>query len=283
MVLAGPGVVHAGAIAELRGLAVAGNLGVLNSWGAKGVFHWRSRHHLATVGLQAQDVELSGVPEADLLICVGVDSAETDASSWRVVPVVDLPIAAMAPLSELWARPRGEIPVPALRHRLAAVTQWGWEVTGAPLAPTQVTRNYAGIVAAGGVVVADPGLAGFWVARTLGTTRSGAVQVPATSHGDGLAVARAIVARQLWPDTPVLAAVDSLGPLAMELIATYPLVAVEVWDQQGPALDLHGHERRLHRLLASGGVAHVTARTDQLPMIVEAAGPITAWGGMVHS
>ena len=56
MVLAGPGVVLDRAVAGLHALAAAGSLGVLNTWGAKGVFDWRSRHHLATAG--------SGAPSA---------------------------------------------------------------------------------------------------------------------------------------------------------------------------------------------------------------------------
>src|SRR4051794_34245217 len=66
VVLAGPGVVYEGAVAGLHALAVAGSTGVLNTWGAKGVFDWRSRHHLATVGLQALDFERGGLAGADL-------------------------------------------------------------------------------------------------------------------------------------------------------------------------------------------------------------------------
>ncbi|MCU1486230.1 MAG: thiamine pyrophosphate-dependent enzyme probable carboxylase/decarboxylase/carboligase, partial [Actinomycetia bacterium] len=130
LVLAGPGVVRDGAIAGLNALAVAGGLGVVNTWGAKGIFDWRSRHHLATVGLQARDAELAGVPEADLLVCVGVDRLEAAPELWRVVPTIDVPTAALGPLSELWSRPRSGIAMPPLRERLAAATQAGWAGTG---------------------------------------------------------------------------------------------------------------------------------------------------------
>ena len=59
VVLAGPGVIRDGAVPGLHDLAVSAGVGVLNTWGAKGVFDWRSRHHLATVGLQADDFMLS--------------------------------------------------------------------------------------------------------------------------------------------------------------------------------------------------------------------------------
>jgi thiamine pyrophosphate-dependent acetolactate synthase large subunit-like protein len=279
LVLAGPGVVRDGAVAGLNALAVAGSLGVVNTWGAKGIFDWRSRHHLATVGLQARDAELSGVPEADLLVCVGVDPLEAAPELWRVVPTLDVPTASLAPLAEIWSRRRTEIPMPPLRDRLAAATQAGWAATGAPLTPSQATRNYGEVVTRGGIVAADPGLAGYWVARTLGTTRPGAVHVPATADAAGFAVACAVVARRRWPDAPALAVVDELTPVAEELLE--PGIAVEVWADDGDVLDADDHAARLANLLATGGVARLRTSGDQLGSMLDAAGPITAWGGVV--
>ena len=61
------------AVPGLHDLAVSAGIGVLNTWGAKGVFDWRSQHHLATIGLQADDFVLSGLDEADLIIATGLD------------------------------------------------------------------------------------------------------------------------------------------------------------------------------------------------------------------
>ena len=86
VVLAGPGVVRRRAVGGLRALVAAGKLGVLNTWGAKGVFHWRSRHHWATVGLQELDFELGGLPGADLVLTVGLDEAEAPRRLWATLP-----------------------------------------------------------------------------------------------------------------------------------------------------------------------------------------------------
>ena len=51
VVLAGPGVVRAQSVAGLHALAGASGPACY-MWGAKGVFHWQSRHHWATIGLQ---------------------------------------------------------------------------------------------------------------------------------------------------------------------------------------------------------------------------------------
>lgn len=278
LVLAGPGVVADGAIPGLHAFTAAGSLGVLNTWGAKGIFDWRSRHHLATVGLQARDAELAGVPESDLLVCVGVDDLEAAPGLWRTVPSIEVPTAMLGPLSEAWSRPRADIPMPPLRDRLAAATQAGWAAVGAPLAPSQATRNYGDVVTAGGTVAADPGPAGFWVARTLGTTRPGAVHVPASADAAGFAVACAVVARRLRPDAPALAVVDALSPEVLAMVE--PGVAVEVWAEDGDVLDADAHAARLARLVVTGGVAHLRTSTDQFAAMVDAAGPVTAWGGL---
>ena len=77
VVLAGPGVVaRDGAVEGLRAFAAAANVGVANTWGAKGVFNWDSPHHLGTVGLQARDFELLGFADHDLIIATGVDRLE---------------------------------------------------------------------------------------------------------------------------------------------------------------------------------------------------------------
>src|SRR5262249_31467968 len=57
LVLAGPGVVRAGsdAVAGLQAVAAKAACGVVNTWGAKGVFRWDSPHHYGTAGLQADD------------------------------------------------------------------------------------------------------------------------------------------------------------------------------------------------------------------------------------
>ena len=163
----------------LRALAAAGRLGVLNTWGAKGVFHWRSRHHWATVGLQELDFELAGLPGADVVLAVGLDEEEAPERLWSPFPHASVTPELLGPLAERWGEPGPFPDMPPLRDRLAAVTQAGWAATGSPLMPSLVTRHYAAVFGHGGLVAADPGTAGFWVARTFATTRLGTAFVPA--------------------------------------------------------------------------------------------------------
>lgn len=305
IVLAGPGVVREGAVAGLRALAGAGSLGVLNTWGAKGVFEWTSPHHLATVGLQARDLDLAGVFEADLVLVTGLDTSELPAAPWAFLHGIGggagdlqpraLQVApvSMGDIAVRWGRPTREIPVPPLRSALAEVTQQGWARHDGPLWPSRVTLTYREVLGPDGLVVADPGTAGFWVARTYPTSAVGAAIVPAEVR-PGFAAACAVVARIVDPSRAVLFVTDAdhPDPLAEAVLAAGDRlgvrVAVERWSVDASrsasgnegALDADAHAERLRRLLATGG--DVTVRTDpsQLERIVRAAGPVVAWGGL---
>lgn len=284
VMLVGPGLVRGGAVPGLHAVAAAASLGVLNTWGAKGVFDWRSRHHLATAGLQEHDFTLAGLGDADLIVAAGVDPAEAADGRWRLAPVVDVPPGALDPLSGRWSRPPASIPLPPLRAELARVTQEGWASTAVPLAPSLVTRHYSEVFGAGGLVAADPGVAGYWVARTFATTELGGAQVPAAGGSDGFAVACATVARLRTPRRPVLAAVD--GPLsdrvgdALEAAGALGVsVPVEVWHPGGPALAAGRHLARLQALVHADAPSPVDLATDvtQVERMIQVAGPVVAW------
>lgn len=285
VVLAGPGVVDGEAVPGLHALAAAGSLGVLNTWGAKGIFDWRSRHHLATAGLQADDFARAGFAGADLIIATGVDEAEAGGGAWRLAPVVEVHPWALGPLAERVGRPRAEVAMPPLRAELARVTQAGWARTGTPMPPTLVTRTYGATFAGPGLVAADPGVAGYWVARTLPTSGLRGAIVSRDATAEGSAVATAAVARLLDPRRPVLAVVDRIGPAAeaaLEAAARLGVtVPVERWSDDGPALDQEAHAARLAGLVAAGGVADLAVDRSQLDEMVAVAGPVTAWGGLL--
>jgi Thiamine pyrophosphate enzyme, central domain len=286
MLVAGPGVVAAGAVPDLHALAASADLGVLNTWGAKGAFDWRSRHHWATVGLQARDLELGGVPESDLVILTGIDPDELDVAFLNGRQTVEVPPATLGPLAEQWTRPRGDGAMPELRARLAAVTQQGWARTEVPWAPSQVTRDYAEAFGGGGFVAADPGIAGYWVARTFATTRLGGAKVPARRTERGSAIASVIVARLRSPRAPALAVTDELSVLDHVLLdAAHRLgvpVQVELWSPDGKTWEAGGHAAELRDIVSAGSMT-TTIATDpgQLDAMIEAAGPIIAWDGLV--
>jgi len=214
-----------------------------------------------------------------------VSDGEAPADRWRTLaPVLEISPGEMDPLSQIWSRPDAAWPeVPELRSRLAGVTQRGWADEGSPLPPTKVTRGYGAVLGDGGLVAADAGLGGYWVARTFATTRLGGAQVPAEVV-PGFAVAAALVARLRDPSRPVLAVLDARPEGAavevLDLADRLGLgIGVEVWSADGDELDGDAHAARLRRLATVERSEVVTLATspDQLPEMIDAAGPIVAW------
>jgi thiamine pyrophosphate-dependent acetolactate synthase large subunit-like protein len=294
LLFVGPGVVRRRCIADLHAAAAALDCGVLNTWGAKGVFDWRSPHHWATVGLQEWDYVRGGVGDSDLVLMAGVHPSLDPVPGVLVMPEALSAIAVAARGHRSSGVTSGGVSLPPLRERLAGVTQRGWEHDGDRVMPSQVTRNYGGFTAGRGVVTAAPGVAGFWVARTFPTTVLGEAVVPEARAEAAFAMAAALVAHHDRPGRAVVTAVD--GPLddrSAELLewassAGVPMV-VEVWDPNGPAIDADAHAARLDRswlaALEHDGpyVVHVAPDGSQLVEMVDAAGPVTAWGGLTGS
>ncbi len=172
-------------IEAVRRFAAATNVGVLNTYGAKGLFRWDSPFHLGTAGLQARDYELAGVAEADPVLAVGIEPGEEP----------DAEVVVVAP-EELdgWAGRLGRADGPPGRSRLyselAAVVGPLYELEGSP---AWRARELAASLPAGGLVCVDPGQTAFWIARTFPTTEPGSVYVP-LRPGRGQAATRAAAA-----------------------------------------------------------------------------------------
>lgn len=305
LVLAGPGVIEAGAVPGLHALAIAARLGVLNTWTAKGLFDWRSPHHLGTVGLQERDLELAGLARAGLVVTVGLDPMELPVDPGEYGDVVELEPGALGLVAEQWSaacptvsKGRGpishaaqehEIKTPPLRELLAQVTQGGWRASSLPMAPSRVTLAYSTLVGApGGMVAADPGLTGYWLARTYPTSRLGEALVPAEAGARGFALACTLLARRRDPELPVVAVAGApLGPVheaLLELADGWRLpVPIEVWDREGPPLSPEDHAARLVKAMDADHSQALPLATDesQLAAMIEAAGDIVAWDGSI--
>jgi hypothetical protein len=282
VVLVGPGVVRQRAVAGLHALAAAGRLGVLNTWGAKGVFHWRSRHHWATVGLQEWDFELGGLAASDLVLLSGIDELEAPNRLWSRYPHRIVPPEVLGPLAEHLGQPGPFPDLPPLRERLAAVTQAGWASRPSSLAPSLVTRHYADVLGRGGMIAADSGTAGYWVARTFPTTQLGTAFIP-PGVASGWAAACVLVARLNAPIRPALAVVD--GPVDAQTEGVLEeatrlgvRIGVEAWEADGPVLSAEEHRSRLQTLVGpAGGMGALATAEDQLAEMVAVAGPLRAW------
>lgn len=172
-ILVGPGVVSAGCVEGLHAFADRYRGGVVNTWGAKGVFRWDDPRHFGTAGLQARDFELAGLGEVDVLVTSGLDPDEVTSRPWEGrAEVLDLAPAELATFDH--ALPSGTSERPALYTELAAVVGPLYEQPGSPAA---TAAGLAATLPSDATLVARPGLVGFWIARTFPTARPGSVVV----------------------------------------------------------------------------------------------------------
>ncbi len=291
-VLAGGAVVREGHAAELATFAERTGLGVLNAFTAKGIFRWDSPYHLGTGCLQERDLALAGArPDAAVLV-VGVDTDECPAAllrgagieesapGWRSVTPSEL--LAVAPrVRPSWGSPPTPPPQPELFQVLWDIAQPLYKLEGAPLNPARAAADVAGVLGADGIVCAEPGPAGWWIGRTVPTTRLGSVAIPAAAHA-GAAVARAFLIAS--GGGSALAVVDSLGPAAAALIERAReqglSFVVEIWGAAGSLADAADHRERAAAALAAPGVTVLEVPIDYAPTaaLIDAAGPLVAWG-----
>jgi hypothetical protein len=291
-VLAGGAVLRGGFAGDLAALAERTGLGVLNAFTAKGLFRWDSPFHLGTGCLQEHDLRLAGAGPDSAVLVVGVDvnecgnallaSAGLDPAlpNWRTVAPWELKTGAAG----VRARRGGPDQPPAqpeLFHALWNVAQPLYGLGRAPLNPARAAADVAAALGPHGVVCAEPGLAGWWIGRTVPTTAMGSVAIPAAGRA-GAAVARAIIVAQ--KGNPALAIVD--GPMGSSAAALIELgndlglsIAVEVWGPSGQPMDAGSHVETAKAALASPGVTVYDVAIDYAPndQLIAAAGPLVAW------
>ncbi len=289
-VLAGSGVLSVAA--DLAAFAERTGLGVLNTFTAKGLFRWDSPFHLGTGCLQERDLALAGAGPDSAVLVVGVDTDECPpallaaagvdpaAARWRSVTPENL-LAAADRVAASWGGPPDPPPQPALFKVLWDVAQPLYALEGGPLNPARAAADIALALGADGVVCAEPGTGGWWVARTVPTTRLGSVGVPARG-GPGTAAARALVTAQRG--SPALAVVE--GPLTAEARSVIEYghalglsFVVEVWGDEGDVVDAGEHQERAAAALATPGVTVVRVPIDwsATEQLTAAAGPLVAW------
>jgi thiamine pyrophosphate-dependent acetolactate synthase large subunit-like protein len=281
LVVVGPGVVpdHVEAV---RRFAATTGLGVLNTYGVKGLFRWDDPAHLGTIGLQERDVELAGVLDADLVLGIGLDERELGpadlGSRLEVVDPADL---------DAWADRLGRATEPPRPGRLYTELRAAllplYESEAVPFTPAAAAADLAEVLPDGGLVCADPGPVGLWVARALPTsTPLGSVLVPPVAgraDAPAAALAAAQAGRPVVLCTHHPASGECRAALERAEANGWPLV-VEVWgDDASPVASRAERRERLAAALAAGG-QHLLGIPVDLALtrvLVDVAGPVSAW------
>ncbi len=284
LLYAGPGVVRRGFTGRLRALTARTNRGVVNSWGAKGLFAWDDARHLGTVGLQRDDFTMVGFADTPLVVAIGVDEDETPRARYGLAPVLTVPPEQLDDLDARLSVRAGPIERPPLFDALSAVCMPSYGYPDVPLHPGRAIIETKGAMGPDDRVAADPGgELGAWVARAFPTSFLGSVVVPGTV-APGFAVAAAlatavrpepesVLACTTWPADPVTA---ELLSVARAWGASLTVVA---WAPDGDLPDAADAGARIAAARAAGGVQVVVLPVDlgRTAEITAVAGPIVAW------
>lgn len=297
VLLVGPGVVREGpdAVAAVRRFAARTQAGVLNTWGAKGLYRWDDPHHHGTVGLQARDFELGGLFDQRIVIAVGVDPVEAPDERWQSSRVIEVGADQLDLLAARWPDPTdgadgdaGVPPPPALYAELRAALAPLYAADGTPLTPARAASDLNDVRPDGSVVVADAGAVGLWIARTLPTTDLGSVVVPGT-RGEGFAVAAAIVSSLEGRESIAVttgrpdATTEALLELGPGLGAA---IVLECWHPDAPPIDAAARRAQLfgalHARRSGDPVAVLDVPVDltATSVLIDVAGEVIAWGGL---
>ncbi len=254
VVVIGGDAVAAGDAPLLRQLAMQRRVGMFNTFAAKGLFAWNDPAHLGTIGLQADDLDLAGISDTEVLLVgvsddeIGRDWLRSVGALWRDVTVAELDASLVV----------NEVPTPrpALYEALAAVCGPMYTSDAVPMNPARAAADLAAWLPDGGVVRARRDAAGFWLGRTFPTRALGSVRFGPQSDG---------------PPTTVHVVSDHAGD---QPAPDQPANIVEVWSADGPLLTAGERIARLQRAIDVGGgaVLQLGIDVDALEALVAVAG-----------
>jgi len=286
VMLVGPGLVRSNGLAGVRAFARTASCGIVTSWGAKGVERWDSPFHFGTLGLQQRDAECTGLDQAEIVILSGVDPDETPAKLLDGLVTQEVPPTQLHALSTGWTASQ-EMPLrAAMYEQLRGVITEMYESETVPLTPPRAALHLAGMLPEQGTLIADPGAAGFWLARSFPTSFPGNLCIPA-KFTPGFAAAAALVCS--LEGRPYFAVSDQIGGIEGLDDTTAELLELAEELQQPVALQLWGLEGQLassaaHIELLAAQLATEHVRIDEVPVDVDAtedlermAGELIAW------
>ncbi|UGS39207.1 acetolactate synthase large subunit [Capillimicrobium parvum] len=239
VVLAGNGVVRAGAAPALREFARATGIPVAETFMGKGVLDYTDPRALGTVGLQSRDYAMAGFEDADVVIAVGYDLVEHSPKHWnpsgdkRIVvidsdqaeideyftPEVELVGDIYHVLSRLAmdCRHARSDPVRAESVRLREVVLGRFEAAQTddafPMQPPRVLWELRQALGRQDILVSDVGLHKLWIGRMFPAHEPNTVMIANGLAGMGFAIPCAIAAKLVHPERNVVTVSGDGGAL----------------------------------------------------------------------
>lgn len=233
IIMAGNGVVRAGASDALVAFAERVNIPVATTFMAKGVIPSSHPLALGTVGLQANDYVACGFEKADLVICVGYDIVEYHPFLWNARGHLDLVHihASPAEVDECYIVEAGVVgnigasleaiaarcsphdaPLAAGLHQaiIDDITRHAAN-EAFPLKPQKIIWELRKAMGPEDVVISDVGAHKLWMARMYQAERPNTCIISNGFAAMGIAVPGAIAAKHTLPQRKVVAVTGDAG------------------------------------------------------------------------
>lgn len=269
IIIAGNGCVRKRSAGYLRRLAELTNIGVLNTFMAKGALDPDSPQCLYTIGLGSKDIGTCAIDAADLVIAVGFDMVEYHPQLWN--PEGDKPIIhvdfipaeidrnfhpeieligdvadtleALVMAFELESAPQYDMQQQRstredMRREL---TQYADDDTEGLIKPQKVLHDVEQIYGDDGLLLSDVGAHKMWIARHYHCRQPNGCLIPNGFCSMGFALPGAIAASLVDPERKIMAICGDAGFLmnVQEMETAFRLnsnITVMVWEDNAYGL-----------------------------------------------
>ncbi len=233
LIMAGNGVIRAGASERLVNFAETLNIPVATTFMAKGAVPFSHGLSLGAVGLQAHDYVSCGFDRADVIVCVGYDMVEYHPYLWHgdknrkiihidtVAAEVDehyiLAAGVLGDIGEALAaiageaRPR-ELPfTSSLRQTILEEFSAHAESVAFPVKPQKIVWDLRQVLAPEDIVISDVGAHKMWMARMYQAERPNTCIISNGFASMGIGVPGAIAAKLTHPERTVVTVTGDAG------------------------------------------------------------------------
>jgi acetolactate synthase-1/2/3 large subunit len=233
IILAGNGVIRAGAAQSLVSFAEVLRIPVATTFMAKGTMPFSHELSLGTVGLKAKDLVGYGFEQADVVICVGYDIVEYHPDQWnpngdkQIVHIDQLPAevdahytvatGVLGNIAEAMqtiagrAKPQQRSPLGKLRQAIVAEMREYAEDQGFPVKPQKIVWDLREVLAPEDIVISDVGAHKMWMARMYRAERPNTCIISNGFASMGIAVPGGVAAKLAYPDRKVVAVTGDAG------------------------------------------------------------------------
>ena len=235
IVLAGNGVIRAGAEEALRRFAERVNVPVATTFMAKGAIPSSHPLSLGSVGLQAHDYVSFGFDQADVVVCVGYDLVEYHPHLWnharncRIVHINAMPAevdahyivsagligdigSALRTISDLCGtREKTVTGIHKLRQAILRDMESNAADESFPLKPQRILHDLRRALRPQDIVISDVGAHKMWLARMYPAERGNTCIISNGFAAMGIAVPGALAACYAQPESKVVAVTGDAG------------------------------------------------------------------------